>query len=237
MSLREQDLRDLVYKIIEIDSYASKMGNDENIVTVSFSLKTKEAADDLTNFVEKGYSFVLDADATSGEQRDGTYKVFVEIERTAEVNDQILELVDGVSKLTNVDQFRFRYYKDFRSLPVSAESLAATVPTKPENYGITIAEARVNNYKEFFNRSFLDSVDLVDNTLTISKKYADPLKFEVLDFIDQSDFTRTVTEAFDFNSYPEILFLTKYIGDYNICKYGDKIVFDNHQKCLIALRK
>ncbi len=77
MGLREGDLKDMVYDIFEIDSYKSKMGSDEEIVTLSFSVNDKHAAEDLSSFFEKGYSFILDADATSGEQSDGTFKVFV----------------------------------------------------------------------------------------------------------------------------------------------------------------
>jgi hypothetical protein len=61
MGLQTNDLQDLVYDIFEIDSFKSKMGEDKNIVVVSFATKTKESANDLMNFVEKGYPFVLDA--------------------------------------------------------------------------------------------------------------------------------------------------------------------------------
>ena len=79
MGLQAKDLRSLVYDIFEIDSFKSKMGEDKDIVVLSFSVKSQEPANDLMNFLEKGYPFVLDADVTSGEQPDGTYKVFVEM--------------------------------------------------------------------------------------------------------------------------------------------------------------
>ena len=59
MSLQQHDLRDLVDNILEIDSYKSKMGADKDIVTVAFATKTKESADDLASFMERGYTFVL----------------------------------------------------------------------------------------------------------------------------------------------------------------------------------
>ena len=40
------------------------MGDDKDIVTLSFSVNEKHAPDDLMNFIQKGYEFVLDADAT-----------------------------------------------------------------------------------------------------------------------------------------------------------------------------
>jgi hypothetical protein len=37
-------------------------------------------------------------------------------------------------------------------------------------------------------------------------------------------------------SYAEMLYLTKYLGDYNISKYGDKLVFENKDKALVLKR-
>ena len=100
MGLRAGDLKNCVYKVFEIDSYKSKMGDDKNIVTLSFSVNQELPAKDLMNFLETGYEFVLDADATAGEQSDGTYKVFVELQRSKNVGNEILEIVDGVKKIS-----------------------------------------------------------------------------------------------------------------------------------------
>ena len=113
MGLQHNDLKDLVSTIVEIDSYKSKMGEDADIVTVTFSVLGEEPAKDLENFVEKGYPFVLDADVTSGEQPDGYYKVFVEMERNKKVPGHIIEIIDGVGKLADVENLRFRYHKNF----------------------------------------------------------------------------------------------------------------------------
>ena len=155
MSLQQNDLRDLVDRIIEIDSYKSKMGSDENIITLAFSTMTKESAEDLTSFIEKGYSFVLDADSTSGELSDGTYKVFVEIERDRSAAKNIMEIMNGVENLTGKDNLKFRYYKNFRSHPITQEALEATIPTSSDDYGIKVNESNLENYKNFFNKSFV----------------------------------------------------------------------------------
>ena len=83
------------------------MGEDQDIVTLAFSVQGHEPAKDLENFVEKGYPFVLDADVSSGEQTDGTYKVFVEMERNKDVPMQIIEIADGVGKLADLDKLKF----------------------------------------------------------------------------------------------------------------------------------
>ena len=129
------------------------MGDDKNIVVLSFSTRTKESANDLMNFIEKGYPFVLDADVTSGEQPDATYKVFVEMERTKEVPEQIVEIVDGVQKLSDIGKMKYRYYKSFKSEEVNLESLTSIVPLDNDAYEIKVNENNMENYKRLF-RSF-----------------------------------------------------------------------------------
>lgn len=236
MSLREGDLKDMMHDVFEIDSFASKMGADKDIITLSFSLKEKAPADDLMEFLEKGYGFILDADVTSGEQSDGTYKVFVELERDRDAHENILEIVDGVKKLASMDKLKFRYYKNFRSRPAEQAALEEIVPTDPDNYGIKVNEANLDNYKNFFNRSFVDDISLVENTLTIKKIYADPLKFEFIDFGDYKTIQNRLDERLNVNDFAEVIFLCKYIGDYNINKYGDKIVLENQDKALVLKR-
>lgn len=236
MGLRAGDLKDLVYHIFEIDSFASKMGDDKNIITISFSVKDKAPADDLVKFLESGYSFVLDADATSGEQKDGTYKVFVEIERDKKANDNIMEIVDGVSKLAALDDLKFRYYKNWRSKSVSKMALDEEVPLDPDNYGVKVNESNLDNYKNFFNRSYLESVDIVDDIITIGKSYADPLQFRFVDFGSTVETIESLNESINVNDFAEIIFLSKYIGDYNITKYGNKLTFENAEKTLVLER-
>lgn len=234
--MRTADLKDMMDHIFEIDSFASKMGDDKDIVTLSFSLRSKPPADDLVSFIEKGYTFVLDADVTSGEQSDGTYKVFVELERNKQVPEHIMEIIDGVSKLADMDDFKFRYYKNFRSVPCTLENLQSAVPTDSENYGISANESRLENYKNFFNRSYVETVNMRDDLLTIKKAYADPVQFNFVDFGDKEDILNGITESLNFNDFAEVIFLSKYIGDYNITKYGDKLTFENQGKTLVLKR-
>ena len=237
MGLRQGDLKDLVYHIFEIDAYASKMGDDKNIITLSFTVKDKPPADDLVKFLEGGYSFILDSDVTAGEQSDGNYRVFVEIERDKSANKNIMEIVDGITKLAEVEDFKFRYYKGFRSHDVTIENLDREVPLDPDNYGITVSESNLNNYKNFFSNSYVEDIVMEDNVLTITKAYADKLMFEFVDFGETLKTVKRINESLDImESYPEILFLTKYLGDYNICKYGDKLVFENSERVLVLKR-
>ena len=236
MGLRNGDLKDLVYDVFEIDSYASKMGEDKNIVTLSFSVKDRAPADDLVKFLEGGYSFILDSDVTAGEQEDGTYKVFVELERNRQSNENIYEIIDGISKLSEIEKFRFRYYKNFRSHDTSMDSLNEFVPTDPDNYGIKVNESNLDNYKNFFNKSYIENITMTENVLTMKKSYADPLQFKFVDVGPTSDTINNIKESFNTNDFAEIIFLSKYVGDYNITKYGNKLTFDNAGTTLVLER-
>ena len=237
MSLREGDLRNLISEVFEVDGFQSKMGDDKNIITVSFNVEGRDPANDLANFLEKGYDFVVDADVTSGEQSNGKYKVFVELERDRSGPDNIMEMLDGISKLGDIDKFKFRYYKNFHSKDATLEELTNVVPSDPDGYVVLANESNLNNFKHFFNKSFVDEIDMINETVYIKKKYADPLAFEFVDFGDTLKTVDKIDGVFDLmESYPEILFLTKYIGDYNISKYGDKLVFENEDKALVLKR-
>jgi hypothetical protein len=238
MGLRAGDLKDLVYKVFEIDSYKSKMGNDADIVVLSFTVNEKQPATDLVEFIEKGYSFVLDADVSSGEQEDGMYRVFVEIERDKHVPQQIVELLDGVAKLAGRDDFRFRYYKSFKSEPVSLDALEAVIPVDNEAYEITVTESNMNNFKNFFNRSFLETIDLdEEQELIIKKAYADPVGFKVKDFGETTEILESIEDKINMNDFAEIIFLTKYVGDYNVTKFGKKtLTFENAGYTLVVER-
>ena len=233
MSLNQHDLKYCVDHIFEVDSYQSKMGTDDKIVVLSFRVKPIQAAEDLVNFIEKGYEFVLDADKTSGEQSDGYYRVFVEMERNRHVSKQITEILEGIKKLADVNEFKFRYYKNFRSQPADQTTLETIVPKDSNEYGIRKNETAMENYKNFFANSYVDDVIMEDNHIVFSKKYAEPLRFR---FVDQGitvNKLREITESYNFNSFPEVLYLTKYLGDYNISIYGTKYVLENNRHCVI----
>jgi len=236
MGLRIGDLKNCVDHIFEIDSFKSKMGDDKDIVTLSFSVNEKHAADDLMNFIEKGYEFVLDADATAGEQSDGTFKVFVELERNRHISDHILEIADGVGKLSALDAFKFRYYKNFRSKPLEKTILDSIIPQDANAYEQKVNESNLDNYKNFFNNSYLEELDMRNDQIRIKKAYADPLVFEFQDFGSKNEVLERLDEKINVNDFAEVIYLCKYIGDYNITKYGDKLMFENTDSALVLKR-
>lgn len=234
-ALHKNDLEFLVSNIFEIDSYASKMGTDKDIVVLSFTVENNEPAQDLVNFIERGYPFVLDADATPGELKDGRYKVFVEMERNRHVPEQIMEILDGIERITGIDNFKFRYYKSFKSIPADEQTLKETIPISKQDYEVTIKENALNNFSNFFNRSYLEAINVNDDDITFQKMYSDPLRMRILDAgpkqqVYENTQGKLMIESKDI---AECLYITKYIGNYNITKIGKTFVFENENFAIV----
>jgi hypothetical protein len=238
-SLRATDLRHFVKKVFEIDSYKSKIGDDEDIVVVAFTVDGEDPARDLENFIEMGYDFVLDADITPGEMDDGKYRVFVELERSRHVASQINAVLDGVKRLCDEPNMRFRYFKSFKSQEASLENLELAIPTDAESYNIATEENMLENFSNFFRNSYAEEINLLDESISFKKSYGDLVKFNII----TSGTRQQVYDAvqgpimLESSSMAEVMFLSKYIGPYNITKIGDTFIFENSGWAVALKRK
>ena len=238
-SLRSDDLRGFVKKVFEIDAFRSKIGDDENIVVVSFTVDHEDPAKDLENFIEMGYDFVMDADVSPGELDDGTYRVYVELERTRHVAKQIREILDGVEKLSGQPNMRFRYFKSFKSKEATEENLAGSIPMDRESYNIATERNKIDNFSSFFSNSYVDDLEVVDESITFKRIYKDPISFEIIESGPKSEVYSSVKGPImlESNAVAEAIYLTKYVGDYNITKVGEKFIFENNGWAVALERK
>ena len=236
MSLRKNDLKYMVSDIFEVDSYSSKMGEDADIVTLAFSVKDKQPADDLVKFLENGYKFILDADVSPGELDDSTYKVFVEIDRNSDIDDNIFEILDGIKKLSGIDNFKYRNYKNFKSKPATIENLQVDIPKSVIDYDTNKNQIAMENYKNFFKDSYIESIEFDDDVMTLKKSYCDGLQLKIIDIGDTDKILENLKEKYNPWEFAEIIYMSKYIGDYNITKYGNKLTLEQNGKTLVVER-
>jgi len=117
---------------------------------------------------------------------------------------------------------KFRYYKNFRSRDLDEENLAI-IPVDQSSYEIAINETQYENYKNFFTKSYAESIDMLGETLIVKNTYAQPMRFEVTDFGRDP----MIEETINMKDMGEVIFLSKVLGDYNITKYGNTIVLTN----------
>jgi hypothetical protein len=136
MSLNTNDLLDLVRTKVHVDEFESKMGKDEDILVISFKLKYQDPANDLVNYLEKGYEWILDADISSGTVSDGSWIVFIEAARRPSVTNNLLDLLGDLKSLTGnaPENYQYRYKNDTKYAPLTAEHFNDTVPLTPREY-------------------------------------------------------------------------------------------------------
>jgi hypothetical protein len=101
-SLDYMDMVDQIGDTITIDEYSAKMGKDKDIVTVTFTVHNKLAAEDLVTWFERGYDFVLDASVSEGELEPGKWLVFAELDRRSKVPNRIITLLSDLETLTDI---------------------------------------------------------------------------------------------------------------------------------------
>ncbi len=236
--LRPMDLKEMVHPTFEVDTFRSKMGEDQDVCVVSFKVKDRSPAKDLMEFIEKGYNFVLDADVSSGEDNNGEYSVFVELSRTPQLAEQIKELTYGVRKLTGIDNFKFKYHKESSVQEATEENLKTHVPETPEAYQGFVTRVKTEGIKRFFNKTLMDDLTLDGNVITIHKPFDKKVKLEIV----KEDSTDAILEGIedaitmDEASMSEIFWMTKVLGDYSINKIGEAFVFNNGSQAMLLKR-
>lgn len=119
---------------IHVDEFASKMGDDDEIIVLSFFVRSKQAANDLSNWFEKGYDFVMDSDTSPGEISPGRYLVYVEIKRRTKSGAQAAELIDDLGTLTEFDSRDWTMVYEGKDHPFSQEEFDRLVPLSPKQY-------------------------------------------------------------------------------------------------------
>lgn len=233
--LRSKDLADHVLSTFSIDRYKSKMGEDKDVAVIGFRIKEKLPAIDLMEFLEKGYKYILDADISSGEEFDGYYHVFVEIERTPKLPKQIKNLLEGIGQLCDCDEWHFKYQKGKNEIPFNEDAIKQNVPLTNEQYDKKILEIKTTDLKEFFNQGAVD-ISLDENsTIKFNRPYAGTLEAKFISIGDYNNVKDTVPGSLDLSesSQSQVLFLTKFLGNYDINKIGNKFLIKNGDQAIV----
>jgi len=134
-SLGFKDMEGLVKPTIHVDEFSSKMGDDDDIIVISFFVRDPQVAKDLMSWFEKGYDFVLDADRSPGEIKPGRYLVYVEIRRRSTAGGYVEQILNDLNTLTefeSADDWTMHYKN--KNVPFSRDAFDSTVPLTPRSY-------------------------------------------------------------------------------------------------------
>lgn len=143
------DLKRLVHPELHIDEFKSKLGRDEDVCVISFKITGKEPADDLVNFIEKGYEWIIDADTSSGEMDDGDFIVFAEADRNSEIAENIMSMMSDIMNVTDqkLTEWQVVYYKSPKPVELTLENLQKLIPTTPEQYAKMYGQEEIDQLK------------------------------------------------------------------------------------------
>jgi hypothetical protein len=132
--LQFRDLEGMMKPTVHVDEFSSKMGDDADIIVLSFYVRDRQAAKDLVSWFEKGYDFVLDADRSPGEIKPNRFLVYVEMRRRRAASKNVEELLDDLGTLTEFGLADWTIkYKD-QQQEFSEDSFRKLIPLTPEDY-------------------------------------------------------------------------------------------------------
>jgi len=135
--LQYKDLEGMMKPTLHVDEFAAKMGDDDDIIVLSFFVRDLQAAKDLVGWFEKGYDFVLDADRSPGEIKPSRYLVYLEMRRRRSAPQHVQTLLDDLSTLTEFtpEEWILRY--EGQDHEWSEKTFAELVPLTPDAYRAT----------------------------------------------------------------------------------------------------
>jgi len=132
--LQYKDLEGMMKPTIHVDEFAAKMGDDDDIIVLSFFVRDLTAAKDLVAWFEKGYDFVMDADRSPGEIKPSRYLVYLEIRRRRSAPQHVQTLLDDLNTLTEFEPDQWIMHYQGQDHDWSEQEFARLVPLTPDAY-------------------------------------------------------------------------------------------------------
>jgi len=133
-ALEYKDMVGMVKPTVHVDEFASKMGDDDEIMVLSFFVRSQHAARDLVNWFEKGYDWVMDADKSPGEIKPGRYLVYIEMRRRSRVPQQVETMLEDMGSLTEFVPEEWKIHYQNREFDFTKDNFAEHVPLSPKSY-------------------------------------------------------------------------------------------------------
>lgn len=168
-SLNYKDMENHVLPLLTIDEFASRIGEDDDIITLNFIVDSKEVAADLVMWLERGYDFILDAETSPGEVENGKYYVFVEINRRPSAPRKIMEILDDLNTLTGIDGEDWKIRIDHDRYPASKENIEKYVPLTAAKYR-ELDQSDLNEWRQVAGIKTVNTYDEDEDIISIQRQ-------------------------------------------------------------------
>jgi hypothetical protein len=146
-SLEPRDMENQILPVVCVDKYKSKIGDDDSLVVLSFTVKQSAVAEDLSEWFEKGYDWIIDAESSPGEIADSRYLVFVEMNRRSSVPDRVVELLEDMETLTGLNSTDWEVEIDGENYPADPEVIRSKLILSPHEYRMQ-KDSELNEWRE-----------------------------------------------------------------------------------------
>ena len=132
--LEYQDMKDQIIPVLGIDNYQSSIGTDDDLITLNFTVAGKQQAEDLAEWFERGYDWVIDGETSPGEVKPGEFITFVEMSRRLRSPERIMEMLDDLQTLTDIKIEDWKIKIGDKELPASADNIRRNITLSPQEY-------------------------------------------------------------------------------------------------------
>lgn len=163
-SLEYLDMQDQIYPILDIDKYQSKIGNDDDLITLTFTVKQEAVADDLIHWLERGYDWVIDADSSPGEVAPDKYLVFAEVNRRSTVPQKIVDMLYDMEPLSGIKSSQWKVRIEEKLYPATAQEIESRIALSPRDYREQ-EEGELNEWREIAGLKTASIIDKDDSEL------------------------------------------------------------------------
>jgi hypothetical protein len=133
-ALEYKDMEGMIKPTIHVDEFSAKMGDDDDIIVISFFVRDRQAAADLADWFEKGYDWVLDADTSPGEIKPGRYLVYIEMRRRSSIGRHLQTMIEDLNTLTELEPNEWLMHYEDSETPFTVENFDRIVPLSPKEY-------------------------------------------------------------------------------------------------------
>lgn len=216
-SLRPLVLKDLIYEIISIDEYTSKIG--ENNIVVAFQVKDNfDAAYDLSSFIEKSPLGALDTEASETPNVDGRYVVYAEFERDAEFPERLLSLLKTIENLCPNPGWKLQLYGVNDPIDVDFDIVSTRINlTKP------------SELTEFFNAACI-STKILSETICLNTAYGQLHYNKGSGKVSEQYVKNLIEKGIELDDTR----LSSILGEnYDVVKSGNQYIIENNGKFFV----
>jgi hypothetical protein len=167
--LNYMDMEDQVTPLLGIDEFKSRIGNDSDIIVLNFIVGCEAAGNDLVDWLERGYEWIVDSEVSPGEVLDKKYFVYAELNRRTSAPKRIYEIIEDLKTLTGLDIDEWQFKVDGEKYPLTIENLQNHLLLDPTAYKQT-SEEELNEWRRIAGLSTVKTYNQDADILELQRR-------------------------------------------------------------------